>query len=88
MKKRLWRDPYPPRALNADIPPALQEVILRCLEVNPAWRYPTAAQLAADLRDLAQVKLTARAEKLRRDAFTQVIKRRFNPEPMEVATPA
>jgi serine/threonine protein kinase len=82
LKQRLWRDPYPPRALKPDISPALQEVILRCLSVNPAWRYPTAAQLAADLRDLTQVKLTARAEKRKRDPFLDVIKRRFNPEPV------
>jgi nucleotide-binding universal stress UspA family protein len=87
LKKRLWRDPYPPRALNADVPPALQEIILRCLAVNPAWRYPTAAQLAADLKDLGQVKLTARAEKMKRDPLSQVIKRRFNPEPVFTEPP-
>jgi serine/threonine protein kinase len=87
LKRRIWRDPYPPRALNTEIPPALQEVILRCLSVNPAWRYPTAAQLAADLRDLSQVKLTARAEKMKRDSWSQVIKRRFNPEPIATVAP-
>ncbi len=65
LKRRLWRDPLPPRARNPAIPPALQEVILRCLEVNPAWRYPSAAQLALDLQDLSAVKLTARAEKMK-----------------------
>ena len=35
----------PPRALRPNCPPWLQEIILRCLEVEPAWRYPTAAQL-------------------------------------------
>jgi serine/threonine protein kinase len=83
LKKRLWRDPWPPRALKADIPPALQEVILRCLEVNPERRYPSAAQLAIDLQDLSRVKLSARAEKVKRDPLSAVIKRRFNPEPSE-----
>jgi eukaryotic-like serine/threonine-protein kinase len=78
MRKRLWRDPHPPRHLRADYPPALQEIVLRCLEVEPAWRYPTAAQLAFDLSNQDQVKLTARAEKLRRDAFSAVLRRRFN----------
>ncbi len=83
LKKRLWRDPMPPRALKADISEALQEVILRCLEINPARRHPTAAQLAVDLQDLSRISLTARATKLKRDGWSEVIKRRFNPDPME-----
>jgi len=77
LKRRLWRDPTPPRKLRPDCPPWLQEIILRCLEVNPAWRYPTAAQLAFELRHPDQVRLTARSERLRRDSFTTVLKRRF-----------
>ncbi len=87
LKKRLWRDPWPPGKLRPDMPPAFQEIILRCLEVNPAWRYPTAAQLAVDLKDLAHVKLTARAEKLNRDPWTRVLQRRFNPDRIEIAAP-
>lgn len=87
LKKRLWRDPVPPRALAPDLPKALQEVILRCLEVNPARRYPTAAQLMMDLQDLSKVTLTARAEKLERDGWGAVIKRRFNPDPIELLRP-
>lgn len=87
LKRRLWRDPWPPRALNPAVPPALQEVILRCLEINPARRYPTAAQLAVDLQDLSKVALTPRAGKLKRDPFGAVLKRRFNPDPMDVVKP-
>src|SRR5216684_3003288 len=47
MRRRLWRDPHPPRKLKADYPLWLQEVVLRCLEIEPVWRYPTASQLAA-----------------------------------------
>lgn len=78
LKRRLWRDPFPPRSLRPDCPPWLQEVILRCLEVNPAWRYPTAAQLAFDLGHPDQVRLTGRSERLRRDPFATVLRRRFN----------
>ncbi|MGZ3293734.1 MAG: serine/threonine protein kinase, partial [Xanthobacteraceae bacterium] len=46
MRRRLWRDPPPPRRLMPDYPPWLQEIVLRCIEIEPAWRYPTAAQLA------------------------------------------
>ncbi len=80
VKRRLWRDPWPPRALRAECPPWLQEVILRCLEVQPERRHPTAAQLAFDLTHRAGITLTRRAEKLRRDRWIEVIRRRFNPE--------
>jgi serine/threonine protein kinase len=46
MRRRLWRDPIPPRQLKPDYPAWLQEIVLRCLEIEPAWRYPTAAQFA------------------------------------------
>ncbi|WP_377289732.1 protein kinase [Rhizobium sp. SG2393] len=87
LKRRLWRDPVPPRALNAAVSPALQEVILRCLDVNPAARPPTAAQLALELKDLAAVPLTARATRLSRDGFFKVLKRRFDPDRMDAARP-
>ena len=59
MRRRLWRDPVPPRRLRPDYPPWLQEIVLRCLEIEPGWRYPTAAQLAFDLSHPNEVKLTA-----------------------------
>src|SRR5882762_10006021 len=61
MKRRLWRDPQPPRKLKADYPPWLQEIVLRCLEID-------------------QVKLTGRAERLKRDPLSTVWRRRFNRE--------
>jgi serine/threonine protein kinase len=78
MRRRLWRDPVPPRQLKPDYSAWLQEIVLRCLEIEPAWRYPTAAQLAFDLNHPNEVKLTARSERLRRDPLTIVLRRRFN----------
>ena len=78
MKRRLWRDPHPPRHLKPDYPPWLQEIVLRCLEIEPVWRYPTASQLAFDLGHPDQVRLTARAEKTKRDPLSTVWRRRFN----------
>lgn len=80
IRRRLWRDPYPPRALRSDYPPWLQEVVLRCLEIEPDWRYPTAAQLAFDLTHPDQVKLTGRAERMKRDPLSVAWRRRFNPD--------
>jgi serine/threonine protein kinase len=78
MRRRLWRDPYPPRQLKPDYPPWLQEIVLRCLEIEPVWRHPTASQLAFDLAHPDQVKLTARSERLKRDPLATVWRRRFN----------
>ena len=80
MKRRLWWDPPPPRALRPDCPPWLQEIILRDLEVEPARRHPTAAQMAFDLRHPEQVSQTARAAKLKRDRWSDRIRRRFHPD--------
>src|ERR1700688_1965171 len=78
MRRRLWRDPHPPRKLKADYPPWLQEVVLRCLEIEPVWRHPTAAQLAFELGNPDQIKLTARSERAQRDPISTVLRRRFN----------
>lgn len=75
IRRRLWRDPVPPRAKNPDCPPWLQEAILRCLEVDPQNRYATAAQLAMDLENPEQIKLTERAERLRQDGGMQAVRR-------------
>jgi len=47
--KRERRFPTP-RSLEPDIPPALEAILFKCLEPSPQDRYPTAADLAAELR--------------------------------------
>lgn len=42
--------PALPRDLRADIPPALQAIVLKCLEPNPKNRYASAGLLEQDLR--------------------------------------
>jgi nucleotide-binding universal stress UspA family protein len=76
-RRRLWRDPVPPRRLNGKVPPWLQEIILRCLAVDPADRYATAAQLAFDLQHPEAVALTARAARRERDGPVAVWLRRL-----------
>lgn len=80
LKRRLWKDPVPPRKLNPQIPAWLQEIILRCLEVKAGRRHPAAAQLAHDLRHPDQVAVTARGEKREPDGFFAVLKRRGEPD--------
>ena len=75
LRRRLYRDPVPPRAIRADIPRWLQEIILRCLEVDPDARHATAAQLAHDLQHPEQVVLTERADRSHRDGRLTVMRR-------------
>ena len=74
-RRRLWRDPVPPRAWNPQVSPGLQEIILRCLEVEPVARPATAAELAFALRNPECVILTERATRMRRDGALQVAAR-------------
>lgn len=69
MRDRLWREPVPPRALNAQVPPWLQEVILRCLEQTAAARYQSAAHIAFDLRHPEQLALSERAGRTEGSGF-------------------
>lgn len=65
LRDRLWREPAPPTARAAAVEPWLQEIILRCLEVDPELRYQSAAHVAFDLRNPGQVRLTERARRTR-----------------------
>jgi len=66
LRDRLWIDPPPPRTVRPDVPPWLQEVILRCLEPDAERRYQSAAHLAFDLRHPEQVALTSRSARKER----------------------
>jgi serine/threonine-protein kinase len=45
----LEQDPTPPRQLRPGVPPELEAICLKCLEKDPAGRYASAEELAADL---------------------------------------
>ena len=62
MNDRLINNPVPPRELNKDISPQLQEVIYRALEREPQDRYSTANEFAWDLEHLDQVTVSDRTE--------------------------
>jgi len=75
LRRRLYRDPRPPRALDPKYPDWLQEVVLKCLEVDPRDRYGTAAQLAFELQHPEQIALTARSRRRSRDGLGAVARR-------------
>jgi serine/threonine protein kinase len=47
--KIVHSDPAPPRRINPAVPVALERIIMKCLEKDPAARYTTGEALAADL---------------------------------------
>ena len=62
MNDRLLNHPEPPRELNPEISPELQETLYRALERDPQNRYTTANEFAWDLEHLDQVGVEDRAE--------------------------
>ncbi len=77
LRKRLWRDPVPPRALVPTVPEWFQEIVLRCLRPDPADRYPSAAQAAFDLSNPEHVGITEEGRRRRRDGPVPVVRRWF-----------
>jgi nucleotide-binding universal stress UspA family protein len=91
LRQRLYREPVPPRVLRPEMPAWLQEVILRCLAVQPSDRHQTAAQLAFDLQHPEQVKLTERAERVQKSGGMTTLKRWFSAiggEPVTIVSAA
>jgi nucleotide-binding universal stress UspA family protein len=91
LRRRLFRDPPPPRALVPSVPEWLQEIILRCLEVDANRRYATAAQLAFDLCHADQVAVGERGRRLRPQGLLACWRRWFQSlgfEPASCPPPA
>jgi len=59
---RMVNHPAPPREINPEIPPQLQEIIYRALEREPAKRYPSAREFARDLAHPDEVNVRDRPE--------------------------
>ena len=62
MNDRLVNNPVPPRELNPEISPQLQEAIYRAIEREPQDRYSTANEFAWDLEHPEEVAARDRAE--------------------------
>ena len=62
MNERLLNNPIPPREVNPQISPELQEIIYRALERDPSKRYPNAREFALDLEHPEKVGVADRAE--------------------------
>ena len=85
LRQRLYRDPLPPRAIAPATPEWLQEIILRCLEVDARERYASAEQVALDLANPSGIAISARGAKLRRDPWWTRLRRRVHATHFEPA---
>lgn len=62
MQDRLRRSPIPPRELNPEITPELQEIIYRALERDPSKRYASSRELALGLTHPEAVNVADRPQ--------------------------
>ena len=53
----LNEDPPPPGALNSDVPDALSQIVMRCLNKDVTQRYGTLTDLIADLENVHQPQI-------------------------------
>jgi serine/threonine protein kinase len=77
MNDRLLNNPVPPREIDPEISPQLQEIIYRALERDPNQRYPNTHEMIVDLQHPDQVGVEDRPElrdwKKRREPVTRKI---------------
>jgi eukaryotic-like serine/threonine-protein kinase len=62
MNERLLHNPVPPRELNPEISPELQEIVYRAMEREPQNRYPNAREFAHDVAHPEEVGTPDRDE--------------------------
>jgi eukaryotic-like serine/threonine-protein kinase len=65
MMQHIMERPTPPRLINPNIPPALEIVILRCMEKDPDARFPRAASLVAALAEALNVPVPEEVKDLK-----------------------
>jgi eukaryotic-like serine/threonine-protein kinase len=63
MNERVLMDPPPPRELNGEISPELEEILYRALERDPRHRYATAHEMIWDLEHQEQVGVEDRGDR-------------------------
>ncbi len=78
MNDRLVVDPPPPRELNPEIAPELEEIVYRALEREPRNRYATASEMQWDLEHQEQVGVEDRGQRPGRRGARKTLWQRLN----------
>ena len=65
--------PLPPRGINSNIMPALEAIVLKCLNKAPEERYESAAELSNALRTIKQKKTIQRSAMLSLVVFLPLV---------------
>ena len=60
--KQVNEQPRPPRAIRPDVDPALEAIIVKAMQKNPALRYPSADEMRRDLQAVAQGRVPTGVE--------------------------
>ncbi|MDR3686740.1 MAG: Stk1 family PASTA domain-containing Ser/Thr kinase [Coriobacteriia bacterium] len=60
--KQVNEQPKPPRAVRPDVDPALEAIIVKAMQKNPALRYPSADEMRRDLQAVAQGRVPTGVE--------------------------
>lgn len=79
-QKQIYDKPPLPRSLRPDIPPAVESMVLRCLEKDPRSRYQSAAELQAVITQL-QAQLAQEATVILTPAAPAMDATMLMPEP-------
>ena len=75
MNERLLKDPSPPREINPDIPPVLEEITFRALERDPRHRYASAHEMQWDLEHQETVGVEERGYRPQRRGAASLLSR-------------
>lgn len=78
MNDRLLNNPIPPREIDPEISPQLEEIIYRAIERDPKKRYSSAKEFVSDLEHPEQIGISDRPE-------LRDWKRRRSPWPRKIA---
>lgn len=90
MMQHITERPTPPRLINPNIPPALEIVILRCMEKDPDARFPRASSLAAAVAEALDVPVPEEVKQLKypEDVADQPTHFNLAPSDFSTLTPA
>ena len=64
LNARVTGDPIAPRKINPELSAQVEEIVLRALQRDPAQRYPSAAEMKAELDTVEHVRVTGLADRL------------------------